>query len=76
MELRQLSLFKAVAEELHFGRAAAKMCIAQPALSYHVMALGKELGCPLFIRSTRRVELTRAGAAFYDRASGSSVRST
>ncbi|MDM9622009.1 LysR family transcriptional regulator [Rhizobium sp. S96] len=68
MELRQLSLFKAVAEELHFGRAAAKMCIAQPALSNHVMALEKELGCPLFIRSTRRVELTRAGATFYDRA--------
>ncbi len=61
-------MFKAVAEELHFGRAAAKMCIAQPALSNHVMALEKELGCPLFIRSTRRVELTRAGATFYDRA--------
>ncbi|NEJ01286.1 LysR family transcriptional regulator [Rhizobium ruizarguesonis] len=68
MELRQLSMFKAVAEELHFGRAAAKMSIAQPALSNHVMALEKELGCPLFIRSTRRVELTRAGATFYDRA--------
>ncbi|WP_392711195.1 LysR family transcriptional regulator [Rhizobium ruizarguesonis] len=68
MELRQLAMFKAVAEELHFGRAAAKMCIAQPALSNHVMALEKELGCPLLIRSTRRVELTRAGATFYDRA--------
>ena len=67
MELRQLSMFKAVAEELHFGRAAAKMHIAQPALSNHVMSLEKELGCPLLIRSTRRVELTRAGETFYDR---------
>ena len=60
-------MFKAVAEELHFGRAAAKMHIAQPALSNHVMSLEKELGCPLLIRSTRRVELTRAGETFYDR---------
>jgi len=67
MELRQLSYFVAVAEELHFGRAAAKIRIAQPALSTQVQALEKELGLQLLVRTTRRVELTRAGETFYDR---------
>ncbi|KQV16774.1 LysR family transcriptional regulator [Rhizobium sp. Root1203] len=52
---------------MHFGRAATKMRIAQPALSNHVISLEKELGCALFIRSTRKVELTRAGETFYER---------
>ncbi|MGR9418256.1 LysR family transcriptional regulator [Rhizobium leguminosarum] len=55
---------------MHFGRAAAKVRIAQPALSNHVQALERELGCALFIRSTRRVELTRAGETFYERCVG------
>ncbi|MBF6209753.1 LysR family transcriptional regulator [Nocardia puris] len=63
MELRQLEVFRVVAEELHFGRAAERLHLAQPHLSRIVRALETDLGAPLFDRTTRRVELTPAGRA-------------
>jgi DNA-binding transcriptional LysR family regulator len=61
VELRQLQAFAAVAAELHFGRAADKLHLGQPTLSELIRRLERELGTPLFCRTTRRVALTAAG---------------
>jgi len=68
VEVRHLRAFVAVAEELNFGRAAARLYVSQPALSRQIRALERLVGCELLRRSTHRVELTVAGSALLDRA--------
>ena len=68
IETRLLRQFIAVAEELHFNRAAERLHMAQPPLSQAIRRLEAEVGAPLFERNNRSVALTPAGSAFLDSA--------
>ena len=64
MNIRRLQCFIVLAEELHFGRAAERLCLSQPPLTRHIQLLEEELGANLFFRDSRHVALTEVGKVF------------
>ena len=70
VSLAQIEYFVAVAEEGHVGRAARKLCVAQPAVSRQIRKLEDELRAPLFVRTSRGMRLSEAGAIFLGHARG------
>jgi len=68
VDLRRLRYFVAVAEELSFSRAARRVGLSQQALSSQIRCFEEEIGCVLFFRTTRRVELSPAGLALLPKA--------
>ena len=68
MDFKHLRYFVTLAEELHMGRAAEMLSIAQPALSQEIKALEERLDVRLFVRANRRLTLTQAGVAFEQKA--------
>lgn len=76
MELRHLRCFMAVAEELHFARAAERLHIEQSPLSRAIKELEEDLGAQLFVRTTRSTRLTRAGRMFLEHGSRAPVGNT